>query len=103
MPWGEGEVLGRVEASLGGMPDIPREGGRSAWSPDGQTAERTGPDQVGAGGWGLDLRLRPSPPPAPWNVIFPLITHRPGKNEGVSPVGFLVGGELLLDGEAGVG
>lgn len=59
MPWGagagagEGEVPGRGEPRVWeGIPSIPGGGGRSAWSQDGQTAERTGPDQVGAAGWG---------------------------------------------------
>lgn len=72
--------MGRGAAGVWeGIPDIPRAGGRSAWSRDGQTAERTSPDQVGGSGGGLDPHLRPAPPPAPWNVIFPLITRRPGK------------------------
>ena len=50
---GGGEALGRGAAGVWeGIPDIPRAGGRSAWSRDGQTAERTSPDQVGGSGGG---------------------------------------------------
>lgn len=48
--WGWGEAVGRGEARVWeGIPSIPRDGVRSAWSHDGQRAERTGPDQVGGG------------------------------------------------------
>lgn len=90
MPWGEGEALGRGEASVWeGIPDIPRDrvGGGGAEMPgavmDRQLREQA---QTRCGVGGLDPHLRPSPPSVPWNVIFPLITCRPGKNEGVALV-----------------
>lgn len=48
---GEEEVLERGEPRVWeGIPSIPGGGGRSAWSHDGQAAERPAPDPVGVGG-----------------------------------------------------
>lgn len=83
--WGGGFGQ-RSRWSLGGIPDIPRPGAESLepWWTD--SWEGTSPDQVGGSSRALIHASGPPPPSAPWNVIFPLITRRPGK--GVAPLCF---------------
>lgn len=58
---GVGGGLGRGEAPVW-------EGFLTFWGCDGQTAERTGPDQVGVAGWGPGS----APPTQPPGMLSPL-------------------------------
>lgn len=64
MPGGRGRLGARRGRVWEGFLTFLGMGGQSAWGCGGQTAERTGPDQVGAAAGCLDLYL-PAPYPSP--------------------------------------
>lgn len=69
-----------------GIPSIPGDGGRRAWSLDGQTAERTGPDQVGVAGW-VPGSAPPGPPPtSPLECYLASNQSKAGEEQEVAPV-----------------
>lgn len=100
--WG-GEASGRGAAGVWeGIPDIPRAGGRSAWSPDGQTAERTSPDQVGGSSRALMHTSGPPHPQRPGMLSF--LKSPAGQGRGGGTPVLLRGGSYWVgkgEGEGG--